>query len=78
MMSELNVENADYILLLSIIHFLDIISYKIFNVDYFVTLFGEPLIIEYSFDLLELSFYRLDYLEYEQNEVSVLDHLSRQ
>ncbi len=52
MMSELNVENADYILLLSIIHFLDIISYKIFNVDYFVTLFGEPLIIEYSFALI--------------------------
>jgi len=52
MMTEMNVEQADYILLLSIIHFLDIISYKIFNVDYFVTLFGSPWIIEYSFALI--------------------------
>jgi len=52
MMTEMNVEQADYILLLSIIHFLDIISYKIFNVDYFVTLFGSSWIIEYSFALI--------------------------
>ena len=52
LMIEMEVEHADYILLLSIIHFLDIISYKIFNVDYFVTLFGSPWIIEYSFGLI--------------------------
>ena len=52
MMKEMDVEHADYILLLSIIHFLDIISYKIFNIDYFVIVFGEPTEIEYSFTLV--------------------------
>ena len=52
LMIEMDVEHADYILLLSIIHFLDIISYKIFNVDYFVIVFSEPFIIEYSFGMI--------------------------
>ena len=52
MMKEMDVEHADYILLLSIIHFLDIISYKIFNIDYFVIVFGEATEIEYSFTLV--------------------------
>ena len=52
MMYGMDIENAEYILLLSVIHFLDIISYRIFNVDYFVTLFGDPVTIEYSFSLI--------------------------
>ena len=56
MMLIMEVDNAEFILLLSIIHLLDIISYKIFNVDYFVTIFGDPEIIEYSMILI-VSFY---------------------
>ena len=52
LMSEMDIENSEYILLLSIIHFLDIISYKIFNVDYFVTIFGSPEIIEFPLSII--------------------------
>ena len=48
----MDIENSEYILLLSIINFLDIISYKIFNVDYFVTIFGSPEIIEFSLSII--------------------------
>lgn len=50
--SEMNMEYGEYILLLSVIHFLDIISYKIFNVNYFVTIFGSPELVDYSLSLI--------------------------
>ena len=52
MMLIMEVDNAEYILLLSIIHLLDVISYKMFDVDYFVTIFGNPEIVEYSTGLI--------------------------
>ena len=52
LMSEMNIQNSEYILLLSIIHLLDIIGYKIFNVDYFVTIFGNPEIIKFPMSII--------------------------